>query len=78
MAALTISHWEGVLDTEDDKEQLTFKWRDVNKNGKFVVLCTFFTNSEDLGWVNGLVCIPSGEFDASMGIFKTTGYELML
>jgi len=23
--SITISHWEGVLDTEDDKEQLTFK-----------------------------------------------------
>ena len=76
--SITISHWEGVLDTEDNKEQLTFKGRDVNKNGKFVVLRTFFTNSEALGWINGLVCILSGEFDASIGIFKSTGYELML
>ena len=75
--SITISHWEGVLDTEN-KEQLTFKGRDVNKNGKFVVLRTFFTNSEALGWINGLVCILSGEFDASIGIFKSTGYELML
>ena len=66
------------MDTEDNKEQLTFKGRDVNKNGKFVVLRTFFTNSEALGWINGLVCILSGEFDASIGIFKSTGYELML
>lgn len=75
--SITISHWEGVFDTPD-KERLTFKGRDVNKNGKFVVLRTFFTNSEALGWINGLVCILSGEFDASIGIFKSTGYELML
>jgi hypothetical protein len=29
-----------------------------------------FTNSEALGWINGLVCILSGEFDASIGIFE--------
>jgi hypothetical protein len=75
--SITISHWEGVFDTPD-KERLTFKGRDVNRNGKFVVLRTFFTNSEALGWINGLVCILSGEFDASIGIFKSTGYELML
>jgi hypothetical protein len=75
--SITISHWEGVFDAED-KEQLTFKGRDVNKNGKFVVLHTFFTNSEAFRWINGLACILSGEFDASIGIFKSTGYELML
>jgi hypothetical protein len=75
--SITISHWESVFDTED-KEQLTFKGRDVNKNSKFVVLRTFFTNSEALGWINGLVCILSGEFDASIGVFRSTGYELML
>ena len=74
---VTISHWEGVFDTQD-KEQLTFKGRDVNKNGKFVVLRIFFANSEAFGWINGLVCILSGEFDASIGLFKSTGYELML
>ena len=72
----TISHWEGIFDTEN-KEQLTFKGRDMNKNGKFVVLRTFFTNSK-AGWINGLVCILSGEFDTSTGIFKSTGYELTL
>jgi hypothetical protein len=39
--SITISHWEGVLDTEN-KEQLTFKGRDVNKNGKFVVLRYYY------------------------------------
>jgi hypothetical protein len=76
-SGITISHWEGIFDTED-KQQLTFKGRDVNKNGKFVVLRTYFTQSEALGWMNGLVCILSGEFDAYIGIFKSTGYELML
>ena len=75
--SITISHWEGILDTEN-KEQLTFKGRDVNKNGKLVVLRTFFTNSKALGWINGLVCILSGEFDTYSGIFKSTGYELTL
>jgi hypothetical protein len=75
--SITISHWEGVFDIED-KEQLTFKGRDVNKNCKFVVLRTFFTNLEAFGWINGLVCILSGGFDTSIGIFKSTGYELML
>jgi hypothetical protein len=75
--SITISHWEGVFDTQD-KEQLTFKGQDVNKDGKFVVLRTYFTKSETLRWINGLVCVLSGEFDASIGIFKSTGYELML
>ncbi|MFL6316285.1 MAG: hypothetical protein ACJ73C_06040 [Nitrososphaeraceae archaeon] len=74
---ITISHWEGVFNTED-KEQLTFKGRDVNKNGKFIVLRTYFTKSEALGWMNGLVCILTGEFDTSIGAFKSTGYELLL
>jgi hypothetical protein len=73
---ITISHWQGVLNTEDHHE-LTFKGRDVNKNGKFVVLRTHFTESETLGWMNGLVCILSGEFDTSIGVFNSTGDELM-
>ena len=74
---ITISHWEGIFNTEDNKH-LTFKGRDVNKNGKFIVLRTYFTKSEDSGWLNGLVCILNGEFDASFGAFKSIGYELML
>jgi hypothetical protein len=73
---ITISHWEGVFNTEDE-QQLTFKGRDMNKNGKFVVLRTYFTKSEALGWMNGLVCILSGEFEPFIGGFKCTGYELM-
>jgi hypothetical protein len=44
------SHWQGVLKTGDQQE-LTFKGRDVNKNGKFVVLRTYFTKYETLGWM---------------------------
>lgn len=76
---ITISHWQGEFTTEDQEEQkLTFKGRDVNKNGKFVVLRSYFTESEILGWINGLVCILSGEFEQSAGLFKSTGYELIL
>jgi hypothetical protein len=74
---ITISHWEGALNTED-RQQLKFKGRDMNKDGKFVLLRTYFTKSETLGWMNGLVCILSGEFETSIGAFKSTGYELIL
>ncbi len=74
---ITISDWEGALNTEDE-QQLTFKGLDTNKNGKFVVLRTYSTESEALGWMNGLVCILPGEFDSSIGAFKSAGYELML
>jgi hypothetical protein len=74
---ITISHWQGGFRTEK-KQQLTFKGRDVNKNGKFVVLRTYFTESETLAWMNGLVCILSGQFESSAGVSKGTGYELIL
>ena len=76
---ITISHWQGELTAEDQKEhKLTFKGRDVNKNGKFVVLRTYFTQSEILGWMDGLVCILSGEFEPFTGVFNSTGFELIL
>jgi hypothetical protein len=53
---------------------MTFKGRDVNKNGKLVVVRT----SQTLGWMNGLVCILSGKVETSTGVFKSTGYELIL
>ncbi len=76
-SGVTISHWEGVFDT-DDKEKITFKGRDMNKNYKFVVLRTYFIKSKTLGWMNGLVCILNGEAEASTGTFKSVGYELMM
>lgn len=75
---ITISHWQGGFKTENKKQELTFKGRDVNKNGKFVVLRTYFTKSETLGWMDALVCILIGQFEISAGVFKGTGYELIL
>jgi hypothetical protein len=76
---IIISHWQGEFKTEGKEQQdLTFKGRDVNKNNKFVVLRIYFTKSESLGWMNGLVCILSGEFETSAGVFKSTGYEWIL
>src|SRR5690242_20145402 len=69
---ITISHWEGALNTEDE-QYVTFKGRDINKNGKFVVLRTYFTKSETLAWMNSLVCILTGKFETSEGVFKSTG-----
>jgi hypothetical protein len=77
---IVISHWQGEFKTDGkgEEQQLTFKGRDVNKKGKFVVLRTYFTKSETLGWMNGLVCILTGKFETSTGVFKSTGYELIL
>jgi hypothetical protein len=70
-----ISNWEGVFTTNDDEEQLAFKGRDINKNGKFVVLRTYSTNSKKLSWINGLVCLLEGIFNKKDNEFKSTGYE---
>jgi hypothetical protein len=76
---ITISHWQGEFKTEDKgKQELTFKGRDVNKNGKYIVLRTYFTQSKIVGWLDGLVCILRGEFETSAGIFRSTRYELIL
>jgi len=75
---ITISHWQGEFQTENKKQDVIFKGRDVNKNGKFVVLRTYFTKSETLAWMNGLVCIIRGRLETSAGVFKGTGYELIL
>ena len=48
---VTISHWQGVFTPEEDvqeKEELRFKGRDTSKNDKFIVLRTYFTDSERL------------------------------
>ena len=73
-----ISNWEGVFTTtdDDDGEQLAFKGRDINKNGKFVVLRTYSTiNSKKLSWINGLVCLLEGTFNKNDNEFKSIGYE---
>ena len=76
---IIISHWQGDFRAEGKEEEyMTFKGRDVNKNGKFVVLRTYFTKSETLGWMNGLVCILIGKVETTRGEFKSTCYELIL
>ena len=71
-----ISNWEGVLTTNDDEEeQLTFKGRDMNKNGKFVAIRTYSTDSKKLSWINGLVCLLEGTFHKNENEFKSIGYE---
>ena len=70
-----ISNWEGVFTTNDDEERLAFKGRDMNKNGKFVVLRTYSTTSKKLSWINGLVCLLEGTFNKNDNEFKSIGYE---
>ena len=57
-----ISNWEGVF-TTNEGEQLTFKGRDINKMGNFVVIRTYSTDSKKWSWINGLVCLLEGTFN---------------
>jgi len=73
---ISISSWQGII-TTDSGERISFKGRDVNKKDKFVVLRTYFTDSPELSWMNGLVCILDGHFDSQNKLFRCEGYELM-
>ncbi len=73
---ISISNWQGIF-TTNSGQQITFKGRDMNKNGKFVVLRTYFTDSPELSWMDGLVCLVDGHFDSQDKSFKCEGYELM-
>jgi len=73
---VSISSWQGIF-TTNSGEGITFKGRDVNKNGKFVVLRTYFTDLQELSWMNGLVCLVEGHFNSQDKTFKCEGYELM-
>jgi hypothetical protein len=73
---ISISNWQGVL-TTNRGEQISFKERDVNKKGKFIVLRTYFTDLPELSWMNGLVCLVDGHFDSESNSFRCEGYELM-
>ena len=42
----------------------------MSKNNKFVVLRTYFTNSDNLNWMNGLICILEGKFTLEANEFK--------
>ena len=77
---VTISHWQGVFTLEENEskgEALKFKGLDTSKNGKFLVVRTYFTDSERLQWMNGLVCMLHGEFDVGNNRFTSVGYEWM-
>jgi hypothetical protein len=77
---VTISHWQGVFSPEESAgkgEDLRFKGLDTSKNGKFVVLRTYFTDSERLQWMNGLVCLLQGVFDTGNDCIRSEGYEWM-
>ncbi|HYF99390.1 MAG TPA: hypothetical protein VD815_04805 [Candidatus Saccharimonadales bacterium] len=74
--SLSISNWLGVF-TTDEGQEITFIGKDVNKEGKFYVLRTFFTTVEELGSLNGLVCILYGRHDMERNSFVCTGYKLM-
>ena len=71
---VTISHWQGIFTTTSG-DRLLFKGRDMSKNNKFVVLRTYFTNSDNLKWMNGLICILEGEFRQETNEFRSIGYE---
>jgi hypothetical protein len=49
----------------------------MNKNDKFVVLRTYFTDTPELQWMNDLICLVDGHFDSQDKSFKCDGYELM-
>jgi hypothetical protein len=73
---ISISRWQGKFTTRN-REVITFNGRDVNKNGEFIVLRTYFTDSLELSWINGLVCLVKGEFDSQEKVFRCEGYEFM-
>lgn len=73
---ISISNWRGIFKTDNGIE-LTFLGKDTSKSGKFYVLRTFFTKDKELGWINGLVCILDGVFDAQNNSFICSGYKLM-
>ena len=71
-----ISNWEGIFTTKGDGEQLAFKGRDMNKNGKYVVLRTYSTiDTKKFSWINGLVCLLEGTYNKNNNEFKSIGYE---
>jgi len=48
----------------------------MNKNGKFVAIRTYSTDSKKLSWINGLICLLEGTFQKNDNEFKSIGYEL--
>jgi hypothetical protein len=73
---ISISNWQGIFTTVKGQE-ISFIGKDVSKNDKFYVLRTFFTDVEELAWMNGLVCILDGKHDLQSNTFVCSGYKLM-
>jgi hypothetical protein len=73
---ISISNWHGIFTTSEGQE-ISFIGKDVSKNGKFYVLRTFFTDAEELSWMNGLVCILDGKHELQSNSFMCSGYKLM-
>lgn len=73
---VSISDWQGIFVTEKGQEIL-FNGKDTNKNGRYIVLRTYFTNNKEIIWLNGLVCILDGCFDSKDNSFRCIGYKLM-
>ncbi len=50
----------------------------MNKNNKFVVIRTHFTNSDKLTWMNGLLCVWKGNLNqlpVNLKVLVMNGYE---
>jgi hypothetical protein len=73
---ISISNWQGIF-TTDKGQKISFVGKDANKNGKFYVLRTFFTDNRELEWMNGLVCLLDGRHDMQSNSFVCSGYKLM-
>jgi hypothetical protein len=73
---ISISDWHGIFTTETGQE-IIFNGQDTNKNGRYIVLRTYFTNNAEINWLNGLVCILDGYFDFKNNSFICDGYKLM-
>jgi hypothetical protein len=73
---VSISDWDGVFTTENGQE-IIFNGKDTNKNGRYIVLRTYFTNNAEIVWLNGLICILDGYVDTKDNSFRCDGYKLM-
>jgi hypothetical protein len=73
---ISISDWHGVFTTENG-QTIKFNGKDTNKNGRYVVLRTYFTNNAEIIWLDGLICILDGYFDTKDNSFRCDGYRLM-
>ena len=73
---ISISNWQGIF-TIDKGQKIHFVGKDTSKNGIFYVLRTWFTDDNELEWINGLVCLLDGRHDSQTNSFVCSGYKLM-